>query len=67
MFRDVILAEMERKGISHYALAELVTDRIPRRTVYDYLSGQTDMGGEKVALLAAEIGLSLKRTKQGRK
>ena len=33
---------------------------------YDYLSGKTDMGGEKVAILCKELGLTLKRSK-GRK
>jgi len=43
MFRKIILAEMERRGLSHYAIVERIADRIPRRTVYNYLAGETDM------------------------
>ncbi|MHC4412567.1 MAG: helix-turn-helix domain-containing protein [Planctomycetota bacterium] len=66
MFRKIILAEMERRGLSHYAIAERVADRIPRRTVYNYLAGETDMGGERVAILAQELGLTLQHS-DGRK
>ena len=50
MFRKIILTEMERRGLSHYAIVERIADRIPRRTVYNYLAGETDMGGERVAI-----------------
>ena len=63
MFRKIILAEMERRGLSHYAIVERVADRIPRRTVYNYLAGETDMGGERVAILAQELDLTLQRSK----
>ena len=66
MFRKIILAEMERRGLSHYAIVERIADRIPRRTVYNYLAGVTDMGGERVAILAQELGLTL-RYSDGRK
>ena len=63
MFRKIILAEMEHRGLSHYAIVERVAARIPRRTVYNYLAGETDMGGERVAILAQELGLTLQRSK----
>jgi len=66
MFRRFILAEMEHRGLSHYAIVERVADRIPRRTVYNYLAGKTDMGGERVAILAQELDLTLQHSK-GRK
>ena len=66
MFRKIILAEMERRGLSHYAMVERIADRIPRRTVYNYLAGVTDMGGERVAILAQELGLTLQHS-DGRK
>jgi len=66
MFRKIILAEMERRGLSHYAIVERIADRIPRRTVYNYLAGVTDMGGERVAILAQELGLTLRHS-DGRK
>jgi len=66
MFREIILAEMERRGLSHYAIVERIADRIPRRTVYNYLAGVTDMGGERVAILAQELGLTLQHS-DGRK
>ena len=66
MFRKIILAEMESRGLSHYAIVERIADRIPRRTVYNYLAGVTDMGGERVAILAQELGLTLQHS-DGRK
>ena len=66
MFRKIILAKMERCGLSHYAIVERIADRIPRRTVYNYLAGVTDMGGERVAILAQELGLALQHS-DGRK
>jgi len=66
MFRKIILAEMERRGLSHYAIVERIADRIPRRTVYNYLAGTTDMGGERVAILTQELGLTLQHS-DGRK
>ena len=53
---------MERRGLSHYAIVERVADRIPRRTVYNYLAGETDMAGEKVAILTKELGLILEHS-----
>ena len=67
MFRQIIKAEMKRQGISTHALALRVANRIPRRTVYNYLSGISDLGGERVAILCKEIGLTLKRSTVGRK
>jgi len=62
MFRRIILAEMGRRGLSHYSIVERVADRIPRRTVYNYLAGETDMGGERVAILTKELGLTLRHS-----
>ena len=64
MLRKQILDEMKRQGLSHYAVVERLSERIPRRTVYQYLSGKSDMGGEKVSILMAELGLSLKRSRK---
>ena len=66
MFRKTILAELERQGLSRYALAENVADRISRSAVYEYLAGKKDMGSEKVSILCKELGLTLKRS-TGRK
>lgn len=66
MFRKTINAEMERQGLSRYAIAERIADRVPRTCTYDYLSGRSDMTGERLAILCKALGLTLKRTK-GRK
>ena len=65
MFRKIILAEMERQRMSRYAMVKRVANRIPQRTVYNYLSGKSDLAGEKVSILAAELNLSLRS--KGRK
>lgn len=67
MFRNIILAELERQGLSRYAIVEKVADRIPKTCTYDYLAGRTDMTGERLAILCKELGLMLKRSKQRRK
>ena len=67
MFRKTILAELEHQGLSRYVLVERVAGRIPRSSVYDFLAGKNDMASEKVAILCQELGLTIKRSKKGRK
>ena len=66
MFRKIILAELKRQGLSRYAIAERVADRVPRTCTYDFLAGRTDTKGDYIAVLCEELGLTLKRSK-GRK
>lgn len=60
---------MKRQGISTHALALRVADHMSRKTVYNYLTGRSDLGSEKLAILCQALGLTLtlKRSTVGRK
>ncbi len=66
MFREIIIAEMERQGMSRYAIAGKIADQVPRSCTYRYLAGDGDMTGKSLAVLCEALGLTLKRS-QGRK
>lgn len=64
VFQATIQSEAKRQGLSGYRLAKLAG--LPMRTVQDYLAGAHDLAGERVAKLAAALGLELKATKRKR-
>ena len=57
-FRKVILAEVERRGLSAYRVAMMAD--LPKRTVQRYFAGHSDLLGERVARIAAALGLGLR-------
>lgn len=57
-FRTIILREAERQGMSGYAIGKASGE--PIRSVQRYLSGENDLKGEKVARIAAALGLQLR-------
>ena len=63
-FRKIILAEVKRQGLSGYALAK--KSGLPMRTVQRYLAGDGDMAAERLAKIAAVLGLELKAKKKGK-
>ena len=60
-FRKIILREVQRQGLSGYRIAKL--SGVPMRTVQAYLSGTYDMVGERLAKIAAVLGLELRPAK----
>jgi transcriptional regulator with XRE-family HTH domain len=54
-FRRIILAEVERQGLSGYRLAAM--SGIPMRSVQGYLAGDHDMQGERLARIAKALQL----------
>lgn len=58
-FRQIILAEVARQGLSGYRIAKL--SGIPVRTVQAYLAEDCDLGGERLSKIAATLGLELRR------
>ena len=57
-FRKIIQAEAKRKGLSGYRVAKL--SAVPMRTVQSYLAGESDVTGERLAKIAAALGLELR-------
>jgi hypothetical protein len=58
--RDVILKKMLSLGLTIYQVAKLVESRIPKRTVYAFLSGEKDTGTETASIIMQELGLTIK-------
>ena len=56
-FRSIIQREAERQGLSGYRIAKLAG--MPMRTVQAYLAGERDLTGERLAKIAAALGLAL--------
>ncbi len=70
--RQSILDRMHELGWSINHVSVLVKDRIPRRTVYAYLSGQVDARTEVASVLMEVLGLTItskpvKRARRPRK
>ena len=61
-FHSIITTEARRQGLSGYRLAKL--SGIPMRTVQKYLACDSDIAGERVAKLAAALGLELRRKRR---
>lgn len=61
-FRRIIQREVKRQGLSGYRIAQLAS--MPMRTVQAYLSGARDLTGERLARIAAVLGLGLKRVRR---
>ena len=57
-FQSLIIKEAKRQGLSGYALAR--ASGVTMRSVQQYLAGTNDMNGERVARVAAVLGLELR-------
>ena len=64
MFRRIIQDEAERQCLSGYRIAK--SSGLPMRTVQQYLAGDCDLGGERVAKIADVLGLELRPAKRRR-
>jgi len=63
-FRKIIQREARRRKLSGYRIAKM--SGVPMRTVQAYLAGTYDMAGERLAKIAAVLGLELRSTKRTR-
>ncbi|MHC4647181.1 MAG: hypothetical protein ACYTBJ_16945 [Planctomycetota bacterium] len=57
--RKAILKQMQRRGLTKYAVWKLVEDEIARRTVYSYLSGQKDAASGTSFVIMRAVGLTV--------
>jgi transcriptional regulator with XRE-family HTH domain len=61
-FQQTIRREAKRQGLSGYAIGK--RSGVPIRTVQAYLAGDCDLMGERIAKIAAALGLGLRPTRQ---
>lgn len=50
---------MTSLGLTIYQVSKMVKDRIPKRTVYAFLSGEKDTGTETASILMETLGLKV--------
>ena len=59
MIRQAIIKRMEELNLNANQLSEMLKGKIPRQTIYDFLSGKTDARSEVVSELIRALGLEL--------
>ena len=64
MIREAIIKRMNELNLNPNLLSEMLKGRIPRRTIYDFISGKTDARSEVVSELIKALGLELKPKKK---
>ncbi len=67
MIRKAIIKSMNKLNLNPNQLSEMLKDRIPRQTIYDFLSGKTDARSEVVSDLVKALGLELVPKKKPKK
>jgi plasmid maintenance system antidote protein VapI len=65
--RDAILAEMQNRNMTIYAVAKLVKGIVPQRTVYAFLTGEKDCSTKAACLIMKVMGLKVTTTKKGKR
>lgn len=58
--RETIHKELQHRGWSRYRLEKELEGKIPARTVYAYLSGECDLGSDRVSIILQALGLQIK-------
>jgi len=64
MIRKAIIKRMNELNLNPNRLSEMLKGRIPRRTIYDFLSGKTDARTEVASALMKALELELKPKKK---
>jgi len=65
--REKILEQMRQQGLTIHAVAKLVEGRVPRRSVYTYLSAGKDTSSDRAAIIMKAVGLTVTRVKKTKK
>ena len=63
MIRDIIIKRMKELDMNTNQLSEKLKGKIPRQTIYDFLSGRNDARSEVVSELIKALDLELKPKK----
>ena len=64
MIREAIKKRMQELDLNPNQLSEMLKGKIPRQTIYDFLSGRTDARSEVVSELIKALGLELRPDKR---
>ena len=64
MIRKAIKSRMKELNLNTNQLSVMLKDKVPRQTIYDFLSGKTDARSEVVSELIKALGLELKPKKK---
>ncbi len=64
MIRKAIIKRMNELNLNPNQLSVMLKDNIPRRTIYDFLSGRTDTRTEVASALMQALGLELRPAKK---
>lgn len=67
MIRKAIKKRMKELKLNPNQLYEILKHKIPRQTIYDFLSGKTDARTEVVSALIKVLGLELRPIAKKRK
>ncbi len=67
MIRKAIIKSMNKLNLNPNQLSEMLKGKIPRSTIYDFLSGKTDARSEVVSELVKALGLELVPKKKPKK
>lgn len=62
--RKAIIKRMNELNLNPNQLSVMLKDDIPRRTIYDFLSGKTDTRTEMASALMQALGLELRSRKK---
>ena len=64
MIREAITKRMKELDLNPNQLSEMLKGKIPRQTIYDFLSGRTDARSEVVSELIKALGLEIRPAKR---
>jgi predicted transcriptional regulator len=64
MIRKAITKRMKELNLNPNQLSEKLKGKIPRQTIYDFLSGKTDARSEVVSEIIKALGLELVAKKE---
>jgi len=64
MIRKAIIKRMNELNLNPNQLSEILKGKIPRQTIYDFLSGKTDARSEVVSELIKVLKLELRPIKK---
>lgn len=67
MIRKAIIKRMDELNLNPNRLSKMLKGKIPRQTIYDFLSEKTDARSEVVSELIKALELELKPKKSKRK
>ena len=67
MIRQAIIKRMKELNLNPNQLSEMLKSKIPRQTIYDFLSGRTDARSEVVSELIKALELELVPKKKSKK